>query len=950
MGEYGLEIKNVKACTLDGFNKGIRDRYDFKKAMFNNSLFSNFICKNGLKSYKDKSTRDIICFTFDFGSRDYEEEKGRLNDLSKKCESEESKKTISQLLEKVEMNKDKFIKMSKEEIRDDFYINNVNITYEKPHKKDEEIKHYTICYKMLYRSSAKAKLGQVMFINEELYDKAYDWITMGLGNKMPLDNAKIVEMSAYTPLTTSTIIDTLNIDVNNIVILKDKDSEFITNANIVKSKEYEVDVKVLNEEKTEKNRLKAIALGRYKEDGSLKYNKSFKKVKEIRKKCVVEKKQTKVKNTIWDGMGLIDESICPKEDGLMNGMLLLRNHFFKMCGFRTNIQLFFKDWCKENNKDYNIYQIEDMFGVKHCLKDIKVITTDNAIKWKKFMDLMGNTPLEAYEYWCKRIIEDGCMFGVVKTDHESKLGKYQQMSYQMINTLPCTERDIKKLSKETVDYVELIKSDDDEFEKFLRKNKNEINHYEMMADLYNHNHDFANSKWFRREKTKIILNYVDRLRKGKIFVNADNLTICGNPYGLLLYCVGDDYKKDDTIVKENGAIQCYTKRFNHNEYLCAFRNPHNSPNNVMYLHNIISYKMDRYFNFSQNIIAVNCIETDIQDRANSMDFDSDFVFATNNEVAVKCAKECYNNYPTIVNDLKESGVTYQNTKKSYSDMDNKFANARSGIGTSSNLAMLALTYYWTELHKEIPNKVKLEQLYDNFVILSVLAQVIIDGCKREYEVDALKEIDRIRNMDCMNLTQTKIINGKEKKVLYDLPKFMKYTKEPKYTKDGKERDYEEVKKDKEKIRQRINPSLICPMNRLEEVLDNIKRIPNSNCIDTKEFFIKMNGRTDARKISKIREMVEEYDNFIKNNHVPIEDDEKIEYYNQIKKMFEKLIERCSKIKTNNLITYNRLIETSLGIDKNSNQYSKRGDNSRMCRKMLNTLYNINSDKFLSNFF
>ena len=38
----------------------------------------------------------------------------------------------------------------------------------------------------------------------------------------------------------------------------------------------------------------------------------------------------------------------------------------------------------------------------------------------------------------------------------------------------------------------------------------------------------------------------------------------------------------------------------------------------------------------------------------------------------------------------------------------------------------------------------------SFVILSVLAQVIIDGCKREYEVDALSEIERIRAMECMN--------------------------------------------------------------------------------------------------------------------------------------------------------------------------------------------------------
>ena len=99
------------------------------------------------------------------------------------------------------------------EIRDLFYNEGVDITY-KIKNKDGSLKDTkTIHYKMLFRTSAKAKLGQVIFINDKLYDKAYDWLTIGLGNKMSHDNAKIVEMSAYAPLTTSTIIGILHIPV-----------------------------------------------------------------------------------------------------------------------------------------------------------------------------------------------------------------------------------------------------------------------------------------------------------------------------------------------------------------------------------------------------------------------------------------------------------------------------------------------------------------------------------------------------------------------------------------------------------------------------------------------------------------------------------------------------------------------------------------------------------------
>ena len=42
-------------------------------------------------------------------------------------------------------------------------------------------------------------------------------------------------------------------------------------------------------------------------------------------------------------------------------------------------------------------------------------------------------------------------------------------------------------------------------------------------------------------------------------------------------------------------------------------------NNICYLHNIYDDRFEKYFDFTTNIMAVNCIETDIQDRANGMD-------------------------------------------------------------------------------------------------------------------------------------------------------------------------------------------------------------------------------------------------------------------------------------------------------------------------------------------
>ena len=868
--------------------------------------------EHGLDVYKGESTRSIVCLSFDFGSRSYEDEHKRLTKLIDKAVEEDNIDSADRLkkkLEFVEANKEKYAPMSRDDIRTKYYKEGVDILWETKNKDGVVKSSQKIHYKMLFRTPAKAKIGSVMFIDERLYNKAYKWLTMGLGKKMPLHNAKIVEMSAYAPLTTSTIIDRLRIDVDDILFVRDVDSFYTTMANIVRAEEY-----------TDSNG-------------------------EIKKMCVVDREKTDVKNTLFDGQGLIESSTLPS---YINGMVLLRNHFFKACFFKTHIQKFFKDWCDENGHDYETYEVTDYFGKKKLLKNIKAITTENAIKWRKFSDLMGKDP---YSYWANVVRKDGCLWGVVKTDHPSKLGTRQQLSYQMLNVLPATQEEINEICKDSVEYVELLKRDNDEFEKFLRKNANDVNHYEMMADLYDHNHEFGDSKWFRLEKRKIINSYVGKLRQGKIFVNGDNLTLCGNPYALLLHAVGDDWRKDNTLIYEDGTIQCYTKRFGDGEYLCGFRSPNNSMNNVGYFHNVYHPLMEKYFDFSENIIAINCISTDVQSRMNGCDFDSDFVLATNHPVMVECAKRCYERFPTIVNALNESGISYDNTPEAYAEMDNKMSNARLGIGWSSNLAMLAISYFFTEMQKEEDERDErlVRQLEDDFIILSVVAQLIIDGCKREHEVSGMDIIKLIGQQDCMHRTIMTFEDGALKEKKYDFPLFMKYTRPIPYTKNGKELPFSEINRSKKKLRDRVDPSLVCPMNWVEERLDKIQNASTSDSLPTENFFIKIKGKPEYRHISKIINLAREYDAWIADVTKPIYSMDS-DFKEQLALKAKYYSDEIAKIRTKNPSTINKLIEYSLGLNLGGNYKEAAVKSARKYGiKIMNLLYRADCTKFLSNF-
>ncbi len=567
MGKYGLKIKNIEAGILYEYNLGVRDYMETTDAMFTKSLFYDFLIKNGLKTYNDKSTRDIICIQFGFGASSYKEQVNKLNRSIKKAqkiENEEARKSklekLNNALSKAEKNKSLYIKRSAHELRTIFYKEGVNVTYVSRYKNGDIKSSETIHYKMLYRTTGKAKTGSCMFIRDELYKKANEFITMGI--QLPLENAPIVEIAAYSSLVTSTIVGHVKIEPENILILKDVDKYFKTD--------------VVSVDIDENHHCLARSIKDY-----------------------------ELKNTLFDGQALIDSSIFPK---WADGYVLLRQHFTKMAAFNSNIQLFFKDYFGEN---YEQAVVTDMFGNEHLAKDIKLITTDNAVKWLKF-------PV-TYEYWSEWVRKNGSLFGIVKTAHPSKLGKVQKMSYQMVNSLAIESMpDVVKCSAE---YVTKLKANDNAFLDYLRDNQNFSNDYEVLIALVDQNPDFIHSTYFKERRRNIIAKYVVKFRNGKVIQNADNLVIVGSPYAMLLHSVGEDVEKDDTFEQEECAMQCYTERFDDGEYLAEFRSPFNSRNNLGYLHNHYHDKFKRYFPFGKQIIAVNMIRTGLQDRNNGSDQD-----------------------------------------------------------------------------------------------------------------------------------------------------------------------------------------------------------------------------------------------------------------------------------------------------------------------------------------
>ena len=729
--DTAIRIKSIQANNLLRKNNGDQDAFlGAGNAMINNSLFAEYMRKHGVTVNTRNFSYDFIIMKFDFGI------KGDEN----------------------------IPKMTENELRHYFYENGATVTWESYDKEGNIIEGKTkqIHYKMLMRSTGKAKEGACIFICEKLHKKALDYITMKLYDKMPFNNANIVGLSAYSTLITATAIDYISIPLANIFVAKDESVSTMKQALTVKVEKVQEIKQKLDYSETE-SYINQFNLTFYKmkqkNDPNLKQIRKTKAAliekgieieecpvkEEIEyvERCYVERKdeESAIVNTLWDGMGLIDDSIFPDD---MDGFIYCRSHFFKSCLFRGNIQQYFKDYYGDK---FDHAVVTDMLGREIKVSDIKVVITENSLKWMKFVDLMGGTCESAFMYYNKFMKKHGERFAIVKTGHSSKWGELQRSSYQMNGSLPTTDEDIlKEVAKVSIDYCSNLKLDHNAFREHLKitgTSKYSFNNVLLALDDWNE--DFKRTKYFNDKKVDIISRFKkERLQLGKLLEYGDNLTICGNLVSLLMKVVGKDFLQEECFESIEDGIQCYTSRFNEGERIAGFRSPHNSPNNIVHLINVYPPSIQKYFpKLGKNVIVINGIGTDVQSRLNGQDLDTDAIYATNQKQIVELARKAYKEYPTIINGIKSVDISsYNKSMESYAKMDNAISASQYAVGYASNIAQLALSYYYDGGGND-------REIEDIFIICSVLAQVAIDSAKRNFEIEVEPELSKISHFACM---------------------------------------------------------------------------------------------------------------------------------------------------------------------------------------------------------
>ena len=244
--------------------------------------------------------------------------------------------------------------------------------------------------------------------------------------------------------------------------------------------------------------------------------------------------------------------------------------------------------------------------------------------------------------------------------------------------------------------------------------------------------DFEDTELYINFRDDVVRSLKERLKRGHILLNGTNATLFGNGPELLKYIAGEPIKS----VLKAGQIRC--ERFKDGAKLLCARSPHITMGNLYCVENARGGAIWNYFDLGENIVCVNAVGENIQQRLNGCDYDSDTMLVTDDELLVKTAEKYKDFFKVPVCNIHAAGRTSQTLYElDHDTSENK-------IGEIVNLSQKLNSILWDELNKGASEK-EIYSIYEDICKLAVLSGLEIDKAKRSFEdVRVGKELAALR--------------------------------------------------------------------------------------------------------------------------------------------------------------------------------------------------------------
>lgn len=569
-------------------------------------------------------------------------------------------------------------------------------------------------YVFYKRGAGKAKNGYALFIQEDMKAALINRSRLGLEFKEN-EEVDLTSLLAYESLISSGITSTINLDPKTEILIIDD----------INGKKFEVTASVTREENGE---------------------------------LITSNQKIELQNCLTDGQGLLDESVFESYNKSNKGFMLLRSDMFKCCAFNTKLQ----KWFKANG----VEKLNDMFGNEYDARNIKLVTTPNSLKYLKFaykfegVDDERHRQRLCHQHWINNIDN---IFGVVKYDSEGNFGNYNRLTYQLLNSIPTlTYEDLMEITKDEREYVDLLKNNEAVFRNHILKD-NELSYmieeriesgdmskYEAMDSmycLYLANPDIQYTSKFKDIKKKLIFNYIENLKRGKIRLkDTKYTTLISNPFEMLKATLN---LYNETSIMQGREVYC--SYYDDGQEFCISRNPHINSGNVMWAKNKHREEYKEWFNFTDNICVMNFYDNDAPDRLQGCDTDSDTALMIPNDTLCRKAKHCEERFPTPINKVKGRSVPKKNNMNQLKRLDVVLGN--NYIGKIVNMSQIINSYMNDAIYRN-ESKSVIDELYQASSKLSSLSQIEIDKSKKVFDnVNMAEELKKIRNIKAIRYVE-----------------------------------------------------------------------------------------------------------------------------------------------------------------------------------------------------
>ena len=586
-----------------------------------------------------------------------------------------------------------------------FYINHI----------DEDGVANKVRYRRFVGTTGGVKKSTVLFIAEDLLEI----LTEKANNDRDLDMKLIpAKFEAYKALMCSNSIPVSN--PNGVLVVKD---------NIVNFKD-----KVIYIDDTE--------------------NPQRPTIKEI------EDFDVEINNSDGFGLGtikLFERWSEELELGYVAGGLCLRNAFLKGMVFPFDIVKFAEEVA-------GTYEVIDIWGQKHDVRDVELILTESMLKlWDSYRNI-GH-----YLRSCKK---HGYTFSVCKVTPKV-LEDERQLNYQYLQSYDLSDEDIYKLTQPTIQWIkDSVCGDYETTLNFLGYHKDQktepkddivkalLANKEMMKDPY-------------------VIKYINRMIKkkitnakiGKLNCSGNYQIISGDPYALMQSVFGLEVTG---LLKANEVYSDYWINKSINEIL-LFRSPMTSHNNIRKVTVNGNDDVKKWFKYMTNVMVISAWDT-ITMALNGADKDGDTFYSTDNPVLIR------NYVPMLaINCVQRKGEKEVVTEESLAKSNlNGFGN---GVGVITNrvtkmFEVRARFKEDSEEYKELTYRITCGQLYQQNEIDKIKGIVANPMPKHWYSFKHCdNDFDRSICADATNM--------KPMFMLYIYPEAMKKFKDFKETRERK---------------------------------------------------------------------------------------------------------------------------------------------------------------------